>query len=94
MNDIKIKWFTDETGKKYIISEGISKRIEIDEENKEIKNAKAFFREIIFHSFTNQWNRKIILVDDQENEVAEVKTIIDELIQLCNNELEANKIDG
>lgn len=89
MNDIEIKWVTEETGKKYIASEGISKRIEIDEENKEIKNAKAFFREIIYISFLNKWNKKIVLVNDQDNEVAEVKKIINELIQLCNSEMEA-----
>jgi len=89
MNDIEIKWVTEETGKKYIASEGITKRIEINEENKEIKNAKAFFREIIYLSFLNEWNRKIVLVDDHDNEVADVKTIINELIQLCNSEMEA-----
>lgn len=89
MNDIEIKWVTEGAGKKYIASEGINKRIEINEENKEIKNAKAFFREIIYQSFLNKWNKKIVLVDDQDNEVAEVKTIINELIQLCNSEMEA-----
>lgn len=91
MDEIKIKWVT-ETGKKYITLEGISNRIEIDEENKEIKNAKAFFREIIYQSFLNNWNNKIILVDDQDNEIAEVKIIINELIKLCNDEIEAKKL--
>jgi hypothetical protein len=89
MNDIEIKWVVDETGKKYITSEGISTHIEINEENKEIRNAKAFFREIIYLSFLNGWNKRIVFVEDQDNEVAEVKTIINELIQICNNEINA-----
>ena len=88
MNDIEIKWVAEELGKKYITSDGISKRIEINEENKEIKNAKAFFREIIYLSFLNNWNKKIVLVGDQDNEITEVKTIINELINLCNSEIE------
>lgn len=91
MNDLEIKWVTEETGKKYIFSEEISNRIEINEDNKEVKNAKAFFREIIYLSYLNEWDKKIVLVDDQDNEVAEVKTIIKELIQLCNSEMEVDK---
>lgn len=88
MNDIEIKWITEESGKKYIIADGISTRIEINEENKEIKNAKAFFREIIYQSYLNNWEKKIILISDQDNEIAEVNPIINELISICNSEIE------
>ncbi len=88
MENIEIKWYKDENGKKYLVSSGISKKIDINEDIKEIKNAKAFFREIIYQSFLNNWSKKILLVDDSENEVAEVKTIINELIELCNNEID------
>jgi len=33
--------------------------------------------------------KKIVLVDDTDNELSEVKTIINELIHVCNDELEA-----
>lgn len=88
MNEIEIKWVM-EAGKKYITFEAIGNRIEINEDNKEIKNAKAFFREIIYQCFLNDCNNRIILVDDEDNEISEVKTIINELIQLCNKEIEA-----
>jgi len=88
MTNVEIKWYTEDSGKKYIVSEGINTRIEINEENKEIKNAKAFFREIIYLSFLNDWKKKIVLVEDKDNEIAEVKNIISELIQLCNSEIE------
>jgi hypothetical protein len=89
MNEIELKWATADGGKKFITTEGINMDFEIDENNKEIKNAKAFFREIIYMSFLNDTYKKIVLVDDTDNELSEVKTIINELIHVCNDELEA-----
>ncbi|MGI6422891.1 MAG: hypothetical protein ACOX0N_11955 [Syntrophomonadaceae bacterium] len=89
MNNIEIKWITDESGKKYISADGINTRIEINEENKEIKYAKAFFREIIYQSYLNNWEKRIVLISDQDNGVVEVNSIINELICICNNEIES-----
>lgn len=89
MNNIEIKWITDELGKKYISADGINTRIEINEENKEIKYAKAFFREIIYQSYLNNWEKRIVLISDQDNGVVEVNSIINELISICNNEIES-----
>lgn len=89
MPDIEIKWITNEEGKKFIVSDIVNSKIEINEENKEIQNAKAFFREIIYQSFLHEWNRKIILVDDPANEINEVKPILKELIEICNDEIGA-----
>lgn len=91
MEYIELKW-VNENGNKFILSDEINTRIEINETNKEIKNAKAFFREIIYLSFLNNWHKKIVLLDDPDNEIPEVKSVINELIELCNNELGARNL--
>jgi hypothetical protein len=89
MDKIEIKWH-NEGDKKYLIADGIECRIEIDVINKEVKNAKKFFREIIYLSFLNNWNKKIELIEDFENEIQEVKTLINDLVDVCNYELHAH----
>lgn len=86
MSNIEIKWDAND-GKKYIFSEEIIEKIEIDEDNKEIKNAKAFFREIIYQSYLKDWDKQLVLVEDQQIEIAEVCPIINELINICNSQV-------
>lgn len=51
MNEIELKWATADGGKKFITTEGINMDIEIDENNKEIKNAKAFLEKLFICLF-------------------------------------------
>lgn len=89
MSNIEMKWYI-EGDKKYIICQDIKTRIEINETNKDLINVKSFFRELIFQSFINDWNKKVVLLDDSINEIIEVKEIINELIKLCNKEMQDN----
>ncbi len=91
MHDISLEWDVNEQGKKIIKSQGINHYIEINEDNKEVKNAKAFFREIIYQSFLNNWDRTIVLSNNEEIEITEVNDILTELVMLCNTELKALK---
>lgn len=89
MANLEIKWGIDEqTGKKYLTSDVINQHIEINEDTKEIKKTKAFFRQIVFYYFLNDCDDKIILVDNDDLEIVEVKTIINEIIDVCNAEIE------
>lgn len=91
-DNIRIRWLT-ENGKKYLYSDMTDIRIEIDEEKKEIKNAKAFFRELAYKIFLNDLYKPIVLEENQDIEIPEVKQIIEELIEICNSELVELKDD-
>lgn len=91
-DNIRIRWLT-ENGKKYLDSDMTDIRIEIDEEKKEIKNAKAFFRELAYNIFLNVLYKPIVLEENQDIEIPEVKQIIEELIEICNSELVELKDD-
>ncbi|SHJ13133.1 hypothetical protein [Thermoclostridium caenicola] len=91
-DNIRIRWLT-ENGKKYLDSDMTDIRIEIDEEKKEIKNAKAFFRELAYNIFLNDLYKPIVLEENQDIEIPEVKQIIEELIEICNSELVELKDD-
>lgn len=88
MIDGKLKWY-NEDDKKFIICDGIIKRIEIDENTKEIKNAKSFFREIIYKLYLNKLTCEIEL-EDSPITVHEVEPIIKDLIKICNDKISNN----
>lgn len=87
MDYIELIW-NQKQEKKRIESQGIETKIEIDEQSKEIKNIKEFFREIVFNQHYNNLTNKIKLIDNQELEIEEVKSIVNELIEIVNGELE------
>lgn len=87
---IGLKWVKNGS-LRTIEAQDITTKIEIDDQKKEVKNAKKFFREIIFNVFYNDWDKKIELIDNEELEVAEIKALIIELVNLCNEELEKLK---
>ena len=89
MKDIEIKWCVED-GKRYLISDDIDTRIEIDENNKEIRQAKSFFREIIYQSFLDNQTQRIVLLEDKDAEIEEVKVIINELVELCNSDIKGH----
>lgn len=93
MDNLIVRWISD-NGKTFIASDGIDKKIEICEESKEIKNAKEFFREIIFNYFMNDCNKIIVLEDNSELQINEVRPIINELIKHCNDQLGKINKDG
>lgn len=91
MKRVELLWKCDEQGNKRIVSEGIETFIEIDESNKELKNAKKFFRELIFNHFFEEWNNEVILVPNIQIQVPEVKGILEDLINVINAELKSTK---
>lgn len=86
MDYIELKW-GQKTGATIISSDDIDQIIEIDDQNKEIKNIKSFFREIVFKSFLNDWTKDIKLISSDTLEIKEVNIIIEDLITICNDEL-------
>lgn len=86
MNSIELKWGRKETGILKIIADGIDTSIEINEESKDIKNIKSFFREILFKAYIKNEGTKIIL-NSSDIEIDEVKSLINDLIALCNDEM-------
>lgn len=87
MENIELIWVCNESGVKQIKSNGIDTCIEVNENNKELKNTKAFFRELIYKHFFEGWNKKVVLIDNEEYQIKEVKVILDELVLLFNNEI-------
>lgn len=86
MNNIELKWEKDESDIIKIVADKIDSVIEINVLNKEIKNLKTFFREILFKSFINNIDTQIVL-SSSDIEIKEAKLLIDELITLCNAEM-------
>ena len=93
MSNIFLVWAIDTNGKKIVTAENIIQKIEINEDNKEVKYVKAFFREIIYQSYLNNWDKRIVLKDNLDIEIAEVKVILNQLIDICNQELKSVKFD-
>ena len=87
MDTLELKW-KNENGIICIYSDEITAKIEVDEQNKQLKNVKALFREIIFKSYYNDWKKIISFVED-EMAIPEIKEIINGLIDVCNTELKS-----
>lgn len=90
MSNIELKWIKN-GDERTLEAQDITTKIEIDEKNKEIKNAKEFFREIIFMNYYKDWDKKIELISNEKVEIGKVKMLINELITICNTELEKAK---
>jgi len=90
MNDIEIKWEQQEATIIKLTAEGIDASIEVNENSKDIKNVKTFFREILFKAYINDWNKKIVLCSS-DIEINEVSVLINEIIDLCNKEMKLIK---
>lgn len=89
MEQIELFWACNETGKKLIKSNSIEAYIEVNENSKELKNTKAFFRELLYKHFFEDWNKEVVLIDNEEYQIDEIKVILNELIVLINNEINA-----
>ncbi|MCP4181136.1 MAG: hypothetical protein GY756_25505 [bacterium] len=87
MSYIELKWQNND-GAISIFSDNINSIIEIDEQNKQLKNVKQFFREILFNYHYNNWDKEIKLLENEDVAISEVKPIINDLIDTCNKELE------
>ncbi len=87
MDNIIIEWGITESGQKFISTSITDLKIEISSTNKEIKNAKSFFRDLLYISYISNWSPTITLEDNPEIEIEELKPIINDLINICNEEL-------
>lgn len=92
MNEIELKWGVDGENK-YIAADGITSTITVNISTNQISNAKTFFREIIYHSFLNDWDTHIVFKENQENQESDATNIIKELVELCNIEFQSIKND-
>ncbi len=90
MNNIEIKWEQQEANIIKLTSEGIDSFIEVNKEAKDIKNIKTFFREILFKAYVNDWDKQIVLASN-DIEINEVTVLLNELIDLCNEEMKLIK---
>lgn len=86
MNNIELKWEKQESGNLKIIADEIGSCIVINEATKDIENIKTFFREILFKAYTKGEYTQIVL-NSNEIEIPEVKSLIVEIIDLCNEEM-------
>ncbi len=91
MNDIEIKWEQQEATIIKLTAEGIDASIEVNENSKDIKNVKTFFREILFKAYINDWDKQIVLCSS-DIEINEVSVLINEIIDLCNKEMKLIKV--
>lgn len=90
METIKLKWVKN-ANKITIEADDVTTKIEIDDVKKEVQNAKKFFREAIFSIFYNNWDKRIELIDNEDLEINEIKVLINELVAICNDEIEKLK---
>lgn len=85
---LELQWEKDDNNEKtYIICDNINTKIEINPTTKEVSNINGFFQEVIYNMFfTNKVDK--ISLSESDYEVSEIKSIIGEIIEICNDEID------